>query len=219
MACGGGGRTLANARLCLQARLSQVAPKSTPRDLLPLLSPRSRPVRAGAECELRAGGFSCPRCLARTAELPSKCHVCGLTLVSSPHLARSYHHLFPVKPFREVAPEEVAAIGVRERARARNWLCWFLGPAGEAEQGRTGATRVALGERSGAQQAVSPARPLPVSARHISRRARPVKSNYGTASRAARCACLCRAAGRLCGTCRLGPTPRHLTATVAASRC
>ena len=29
------------------------------------------------------------------------CHVCGLTLVSSPHLARSYHHLFPVPAFQE----------------------------------------------------------------------------------------------------------------------
>ena len=32
-------------------------------------------------------------------ELPSQCNVCKLTLVSSPHLARSYHHLFPVPPF------------------------------------------------------------------------------------------------------------------------
>lgn len=31
-----------------------------------------------------------------------RCHICGLTLVSSPHLARSYHHLFPVKPFQEL---------------------------------------------------------------------------------------------------------------------
>jgi transcription initiation factor TFIIH subunit 2 len=28
--------------------------------------------------------------------------VCRLTLVSSPHLARSYHHLFPVAPYEEV---------------------------------------------------------------------------------------------------------------------
>ena len=52
-----------------------------------------------------SGGFTCPRCLALVAELPSSCHVCGLTLVSSPHLARSYHHLFPIKPFVEVAAE------------------------------------------------------------------------------------------------------------------
>jgi transcription initiation factor TFIIH subunit 2 len=56
----------------------------------------------GADCALAPGAFACPRCAARTAELPAECHVCGLTLVSSPHLARSYHHLFPVPPFAEV---------------------------------------------------------------------------------------------------------------------
>ena len=39
--------------------------------------------------------------------------MCGLTLVSSPHLARSYHHLFPVPPFAEVGPDELARIQVR----------------------------------------------------------------------------------------------------------
>ncbi|KAL3701137.1 hypothetical protein R1sor_019159 [Riccia sorocarpa] len=49
------------------------------------------------------GGYTCPRCKGRVCELPTECHVCGLTLVSSPHLARSYHHLFPVPAFEEVA--------------------------------------------------------------------------------------------------------------------
>lgn len=57
---------------------------------------------AGASCTLRPGAFVCPRCKAKTIEVPSECHVCGLTLIASPHLARSYHHLFPVKPFREI---------------------------------------------------------------------------------------------------------------------
>lgn len=49
-----------------------------------------------------AGGeFVCPRCEARVGELPATCGVCALTLVSSPHLARSYHHLFPVPPYDE----------------------------------------------------------------------------------------------------------------------
>jgi len=30
----------------------------------------------------------------------------GLTLVSAPHLSRSYHHLFPLEPFREVVVED-----------------------------------------------------------------------------------------------------------------
>lgn len=40
------------------------------------------------------------------------CHVCGLTLVSSPHLARSYHHLFPVPAFAEVSADELALLQV-----------------------------------------------------------------------------------------------------------
>lgn len=49
------------------------------------------------------GGYTCPRCKARVCELPTECHICGLTLVSSPHLARSYHHLFPIPAFEEVS--------------------------------------------------------------------------------------------------------------------
>ncbi|GBF89199.1 general transcription factor IIH subunit 2 [Raphidocelis subcapitata] len=64
-------------------------------------------VFVGENPELLAGGYTCPRCKARTGELPCRCHVCGLTLISSPHLARSYHHLFPVEPFEEVGEEEV----------------------------------------------------------------------------------------------------------------
>ncbi|XP_071939932.1 general transcription factor IIH subunit 2-like isoform X2 [Coffea arabica] len=50
------------------------------------------------------GGYTCPRCKARVCELPTECRICGLTLVSSPHLARSYHHLFPITPFDDVSP-------------------------------------------------------------------------------------------------------------------
>lgn len=50
------------------------------------------------------GGYTCPRCKARVCELPTECRTCGLTLISSPHLARSYHHLFPIVPFDEMSP-------------------------------------------------------------------------------------------------------------------
>lgn len=53
------------------------------------------------------GGYTCPRCKARICELPTECQICGLTLVSSPHLARSYHHLFPIAPFDDVPPSVV----------------------------------------------------------------------------------------------------------------
>ncbi|KAL5098769.1 hypothetical protein RYX36_003096, partial [Vicia faba] len=49
------------------------------------------------------GGYTCPRCKVRVCELPTECRICGLTLISSPHLARSYHHLFPIVPFVEIS--------------------------------------------------------------------------------------------------------------------
>jgi len=47
------------------------------------------------------GGYFCPQCMAKFCDLPTDCQICGLTLISSPHLARSYHHLFPVPIFVE----------------------------------------------------------------------------------------------------------------------
>lgn len=48
---------------------------------------------------LTPSGYDCPRCRTRCAEIPCKCGVCGLRLMSASHLARSYHHVFPVQPF------------------------------------------------------------------------------------------------------------------------
>uniref|UniRef100_UPI00398E8B76 general transcription factor IIH subunit 2 n=1 Tax=Pristiophorus japonicus TaxID=55135 RepID=UPI00398E8B76 len=56
---------------------------------------------------LTLGGYYCPQCRAKYAELPVECKVCGLTLVSAPHLARSYHHLFPLDAFKETSLDEV----------------------------------------------------------------------------------------------------------------
>jgi len=53
-------------------------------------------------CKLTATGFLCPQCSAKYCELPVECKCCGLTLVSAPHLARSYHHLFPLPVFKEI---------------------------------------------------------------------------------------------------------------------
>ena len=52
--------------------------------------------------EMKSEGFLCPRCLAKVCDVPTDCDICGLMIVSSPHLARSYHHLFPVKAFHAV---------------------------------------------------------------------------------------------------------------------
>ena len=66
---------------------------------LPVTSPPSLCVCHG---ELKSEGFLCPRCTAKVCDVPTDCDICGLMIVSSPHLARSYHHLFPVKPYQAV---------------------------------------------------------------------------------------------------------------------
>ncbi|KAI1825117.1 Ssl1-like-domain-containing protein [Xylaria intraflava] len=47
-------------------------------------------------------GYQCTRCSARVCRLPAECPGCGLTLILSTHLARSYHHLFPLRNWHEV---------------------------------------------------------------------------------------------------------------------
>lgn len=42
-------------------------------------------------------GYLCTRCSTRVCRLPAECPACGLTLILSTHLARSYHHLFPLR--------------------------------------------------------------------------------------------------------------------------
>ena len=55
-------------------------------------------------------GYFCPQCNSKYCELPVECQVCGLTLVSPAHLARSYHHLFPVDMFKEFTPESETTV-------------------------------------------------------------------------------------------------------------
>jgi transcription initiation factor TFIIH subunit 2 len=47
-------------------------------------------------------GYLCSRCGSKVCSLPSECPTCGLTLILSTHLARSYHHLFPLVNWEEV---------------------------------------------------------------------------------------------------------------------
>ena len=47
-------------------------------------------------------GYDCTRCGSRVCRLPAECPGCGLTLILSTHLARSYHHLFPLRNWVEV---------------------------------------------------------------------------------------------------------------------
>lgn len=57
-------------------------------------------------------GYVCPRCRSRCSDLPSDCAVCGLRLILAPHLARTFHHLFPVRPFEEL--DEALVISMRD---------------------------------------------------------------------------------------------------------
>ena len=58
--------------------------------------------------------YDCPRCLSRLCERnPStSCAVCGIRLAAPSHLARSYHHLFPVPMFDMFDPDgNLVAVG------------------------------------------------------------------------------------------------------------
>ncbi len=52
--------------------------------------------------KLGRGGYLCSRCGSKVCSLPAECPACGLTLILSTHLARSYHHLFPLRNWVEV---------------------------------------------------------------------------------------------------------------------
>ncbi|GMH32946.1 hypothetical protein BSKO_00780 [Bryopsis sp. KO-2023] len=69
----------------------------------------------GEDSQILDGGYTCNRCKARVRDLPCECHVCGLALVSSPHIARAYHHLFPVDPFDEVSQDDEHLMADRDR--------------------------------------------------------------------------------------------------------
>ncbi|KAI9029717.1 Ssl1-like-domain-containing protein [Phycomyces nitens] len=83
-----------------------VAPNKNTSNLVTMGFPRRQTEEHATFCvchsKLTTGGYICPRCRSKVCDIPSDCDVCGLTLVSSPHLARSYHHLFPVDNFDEI---------------------------------------------------------------------------------------------------------------------
>ncbi|OJJ44850.1 hypothetical protein ASPZODRAFT_134242 [Penicilliopsis zonata CBS 506.65] len=54
------------------------------------------------------GGYLCSRCSSKICSLPAECPACGLTLILSTHLARSYHHLFPLINWVEVPWEHAS---------------------------------------------------------------------------------------------------------------
>ncbi|CAK7564216.1 MAG: hypothetical protein SEPTF4163_002103 [Sporothrix epigloea] len=67
-------------------------------------------------------GYACTRCRTKVCRLPAECPACGLTLILSTHLARSYHHLFPLRNW-VVVPWVAAAVAVRDRGTTACYAC------------------------------------------------------------------------------------------------
>lgn len=65
------------------------------------------PTLCSCHSKLTQGGYICPRCQAKICSPPALCPCCDLTLILSVHLARSYHHLFPLKNFEETKEDLV----------------------------------------------------------------------------------------------------------------
>lgn len=64
--------------------------------------------------EFRRGGYICPRCKTKVCSLPQTCPACGLTLILSTHLARSYHHLFPLRNWIEVSWKRARVMNTKQ---------------------------------------------------------------------------------------------------------
>ncbi|KAJ5149305.1 hypothetical protein N7448_000883 [Penicillium atrosanguineum] len=62
----------------------------------------ARPSLCACHSKPSRGGYLCSRCGSKVCSLPAECPSCGLTLILSTHLARSYHHLFPLMNWAEV---------------------------------------------------------------------------------------------------------------------
>lgn len=66
----------------------------------------TKPSLCACHAKLSREGYLCSRCGSKVCSLPSECPACGLTLILSTHLARSYHHLFPLVNWSEVPWEQ-----------------------------------------------------------------------------------------------------------------
>ncbi|EEQ91957.1 hypothetical protein RJZ56_006195 [Blastomyces dermatitidis] len=80
------------------------------------LSPTTTPTLCACHSKPSRTGYLCSRCGAKVCTLPTSCPCCGLTLILSTHLARSYHHLFPLMNWVEVS--------WRRAARKRSASCF-----------------------------------------------------------------------------------------------
>lgn len=92
---------------------------------------------------LTQGGYNCSRCKAKVCSLPQTCPACDLTLILSTHLARSYHHLFPLLLWNEVSWSRAVQ---KKSTRCFGCLSTFPQPpkatAGDGGNGTDGAGAV-----------------------------------------------------------------------------
>jgi transcription initiation factor TFIIH subunit 2 len=79
--------------------------------------------------ELTRGGYRCSRCRAKVCNLPQTCPSCNLTLILSTHLARSYHHLFPLRNWIAVSWKRARDVG---STQCRGCLAKFPTPPSAA---------------------------------------------------------------------------------------
>ncbi|KAL2185121.1 Ssl1-domain-containing protein [Thermothelomyces heterothallicus CBS 203.75] len=99
-------------------------------------------------------GYACTRCRTKVCRLPAECPVCGLTLVLSTHLARSYHHLFPLRGW--------VAVSWAEAARAKSGVCFAcltpfppVPPTATAGAGGAGAGGASLDDKADGKKRTS----------------------------------------------------------------
>ncbi|KAI9716854.1 MAG: hypothetical protein M1828_007515 [Chrysothrix sp. TS-e1954] len=90
------------------------APTSAPSLLVmgfPSRVDEEHPSLCACHSNVTKGGFLCTRCGSKVCSLPAQCPVCEMQLVQSTHLARSYHHLFPLRNYVEVSWSEARQAG------------------------------------------------------------------------------------------------------------
>lgn len=103
-------------------------------------------------------GYLCPQCQVKVCSVPAQCPGCGMQLIQSTHLARSYHHLFPLRNFMEVSWADLRRMKrAGERVRKTCASCAVTHfpepladtvPHGDHEMG-DGAGDMLSGERNG----------------------------------------------------------------------
>lgn len=101
------------------------------------------PTLCACHGNLTRGGYLCSRCNAKVCSLPATCPTCDLTLILSTHLARSYHHLFPLRNW-----VEVSWLRARQKGSAQCYGCMATFPTarGDTSNGAGGEkTRRAKG--------------------------------------------------------------------------